>query len=231
MSLVRCNSQKEGQEMADALVAAGIKAIEITLTTPGALKIIKSLVKNKQLLVGAGTVRTVKDVKKVAEVGAKFIVSPDTNEDVIQATKKLKDQQHESSLPKYSGQPKNILQDVKTRWWSTYHMLKRLRFLREAISHYFADYPKEADAMTIIPQEWKICYQIEITLRTMGFWQRVLEGEKYVTGSLVTLAIYSIRQSFLQVIASQATEQAVKKLTRILLNDFDRRYHPTTNGH
>lgn len=66
MSLVRCNSQKEGQEMADALVAAGIKAIEITLTTPGALKIIKSLVKNKQLLVGAGTVRTVKDVKKVA---------------------------------------------------------------------------------------------------------------------------------------------------------------------
>jgi 2-dehydro-3-deoxyphosphogluconate aldolase/(4S)-4-hydroxy-2-oxoglutarate aldolase len=90
MSLVRCNSQKEGQEMADALVAAGIKAIEITLTTPGALKIIKSLVKNKQLLVGAGTVRTVKDVKKVAEVGAKFIVSPDTNEDVIQATKKLK---------------------------------------------------------------------------------------------------------------------------------------------
>ena len=31
-----------------------------------------------------------------------------------QATKKLKDQQHESSLTNYSGQPKNILQDVKT---------------------------------------------------------------------------------------------------------------------
>ena len=58
-----------------------------------------------------------------------------------QATKKLKNQQHESSLTKYSGQPKNILQDVKTRWWSTYRMLKRLRFLREAISHYFVDYP------------------------------------------------------------------------------------------
>jgi hypothetical protein len=40
----------------------------------------------------------------------------------------------------------------------------------------------------------------------------------------------AIRQSFLQVIASQATEQVVKELTRILLNDFDRRYHPTTNG-
>ena len=34
-----------------------------------------------------------------------------------QATNKLKDQQQESSLAKYIGKPKNILQDVKTRWW------------------------------------------------------------------------------------------------------------------
>jgi 2-dehydro-3-deoxyphosphogluconate aldolase/(4S)-4-hydroxy-2-oxoglutarate aldolase len=90
MTLVRANSQKEGQAMADALVEAGVKVIEITLTTPGALKIIEKLLKNKDLLVGAGTVRTVKDVKKVEDVGASFIVSPDTNEDVIAATKKLK---------------------------------------------------------------------------------------------------------------------------------------------
>ena len=90
MTLVRCNTQAEGQEMADALVDAGVKVIEITLTTPGALKIIEKLLKNKDLLVGAGTVRTVKDVKKVEAIGARFIVSPDTNEDVITATKKLK---------------------------------------------------------------------------------------------------------------------------------------------
>ena len=67
----------------------------------------------------------------------------------------------------------------------------------------------------------------------MGFWYRVLEGEKYVTGSLVPFAIYviyTIRQSFLQVIASEASKQAVKELTRILLNDFDRQFHPTTDG-
>ena len=90
MTLVRCNTQAQGQEMADALVAAGVKVIEITLTTPGAFKIIEKLLKNKDLLVGAGTVRTVKDVKKVEAIGARFIVSPDTNEDVITATKKLK---------------------------------------------------------------------------------------------------------------------------------------------
>ena len=90
MTLVRCNTQTEGQEMADALVEAGVKIIEITLTTPGALKIIEKLLKNKDLLVGAGTVRTVKDVKKVEAIGARFIVSPDTNEDVIAVTNKLK---------------------------------------------------------------------------------------------------------------------------------------------
>ena len=90
MTLVRSNSQSEGQAMADALVEAGVKVIEITLTTPGALKIIEKLLKNKDLLVGAGTVRTVKDVKKAEDIGASFIVSPDTNEDVIAATKKLK---------------------------------------------------------------------------------------------------------------------------------------------
>ena len=90
MTLVRSKSQSEGQAMADALVEAGVKVIEITLTTPGALKIIEKLLTNKDILVGAGTVRTVKDVKKVEDVGASFIVSPDTNEDVIKATKKLK---------------------------------------------------------------------------------------------------------------------------------------------
>ena len=90
MTLVRCNTQAQGQEMADALVDAGVKIIEITLTTPGALKIIEKLLKNKDLLVGAGTVRTAKDVKKVEAIGGRFIVSPDTNEDVIAATKKLK---------------------------------------------------------------------------------------------------------------------------------------------
>jgi 2-dehydro-3-deoxyphosphogluconate aldolase/(4S)-4-hydroxy-2-oxoglutarate aldolase len=89
MALVRMDSKEKGQELADLLVGAGIKVIEITLTTPGAEKIIEKLAKNKELTLGAGTVRTVKDVKKAENAGAKFIVSPDTNEDVIKASKKL----------------------------------------------------------------------------------------------------------------------------------------------
>ncbi len=89
MALVRTDSKEKGQELADVLVEAGIKVIEITLTTPGAEKIIEKLAKNKELTVGAGTVLSSKDVKKAEKAGAKFIVSPDTNEDVIKASKKL----------------------------------------------------------------------------------------------------------------------------------------------
>ena len=89
MALVRTDSKEKGQELADVLVEAGIKVIEITLSTPGAEKIIEKLAKNKELTVGAGTVLSAKDVKKAEKAGAKFIVSPDTNEDVIKASKKL----------------------------------------------------------------------------------------------------------------------------------------------
>ena len=51
MALVRMDSKEKGQELADVLVAAGIKVIEITLTTPGATKIIEKLAKNKDLTV------------------------------------------------------------------------------------------------------------------------------------------------------------------------------------
>jgi 2-dehydro-3-deoxyphosphogluconate aldolase/(4S)-4-hydroxy-2-oxoglutarate aldolase len=89
MGLVRTNDQATGQAMADAMVAAGIRAIEITLTTPGALNIVESLSNNKDLVVGVGTVLSKKDVKASAKAGAKFIVSPNTDVDVIEKTKKL----------------------------------------------------------------------------------------------------------------------------------------------
>jgi hypothetical protein len=89
------------------------------------------------------------------------------------------------------------------------------------------DNPHDTDLENLTLQEWKLCHQVEITLQTMAFWQCILEGEKYVTGSLIPVAIYTICQSFLQVIASDGSDPVVKKLTWILLNDFDSRYHPT----
>jgi 2-dehydro-3-deoxyphosphogluconate aldolase/(4S)-4-hydroxy-2-oxoglutarate aldolase len=89
MGLVRTNDQATGQAMADAMVSAGIRAIEITLTTPGALEIVEKLSENKDLTVGVGTVIIKEDVKSAEKAGAKFIVSPNTDSDVIEKTKSL----------------------------------------------------------------------------------------------------------------------------------------------
>ena len=89
MGLVRTNDQATGQAMAQAMVNAGIRAIEITLTTPGALEIVEKLSENKDLTVGVGTVITKEDVKGAQKAGAKFIVSPNTDGDVIEKTKSL----------------------------------------------------------------------------------------------------------------------------------------------
>ena len=89
MGLVRTNDQATGQAMADAMVSAGIRAIEITLTTPGAIDIVEKLSENKDLIVGVGTVISKEDVKSAEKAGAKFIVSPNTDSDVIEKTKGL----------------------------------------------------------------------------------------------------------------------------------------------
>jgi 2-dehydro-3-deoxyphosphogluconate aldolase / (4S)-4-hydroxy-2-oxoglutarate aldolase len=89
MGLVRTNDQVTGQAMADAMVNAGIRAIEITLTTPGALDIVEKLSENKDLIVGVGTVTSKENVKSAEKAGAKFIVSPNTDSDVIEKTKSL----------------------------------------------------------------------------------------------------------------------------------------------
>jgi 2-dehydro-3-deoxyphosphogluconate aldolase/(4S)-4-hydroxy-2-oxoglutarate aldolase len=89
MGLVRTNDQATGQAMADAMVSAGIRAIEITLTTPGALDIVEKLSENKDLIVGVGTVISKENVKSAEKAGAKFIVSPNTDSDVIDKTKSL----------------------------------------------------------------------------------------------------------------------------------------------
>ncbi len=63
--------------MARALVAGGIRMLEVTLRTPQALACMEAIAKEvPDAVVGAGTVRSVADAKAAANAGAKFAVSP-----------------------------------------------------------------------------------------------------------------------------------------------------------
>jgi 2-dehydro-3-deoxyphosphogluconate aldolase / (4S)-4-hydroxy-2-oxoglutarate aldolase len=63
--------------MARALVAGGIRMLEVTLRTPQALACMEAIAKEvPEAVVGAGTVRSAADAKAAANAGAKFAVSP-----------------------------------------------------------------------------------------------------------------------------------------------------------
>lgn len=88
VAIVRMPDQEAGQNVADRIIAAGLNTIEITLTNPGALTIIENLAKRSGVLVGVGTVLEPKDVQRAKDAGAQFIVSPNTDEEVIGETKR-----------------------------------------------------------------------------------------------------------------------------------------------
>ena len=63
--------------MARALVAGGIRMLEVTLRTPQALACIEAIARDvPEAVVGAGTVRSAQDAQASAMAGARFIVSP-----------------------------------------------------------------------------------------------------------------------------------------------------------
>ena len=64
----------------------------------------------------------------------------------------------------------------------------------------------------------------------MAGFQRLLEGECYVTSSIVPLAVYRIRQSYMTVISAEETMAPVKTLTEILLQDFNERFIPADDS-
>lgn len=69
----------------DALLAGGIRVIEFTLNSPGALDIIRdvNLIYGDRVLIGAGTVLEAEQARQVAKAGARFIVAPDFNPVVV----------------------------------------------------------------------------------------------------------------------------------------------------
>ena len=76
---------KHAEKLADALCEGGIKCAEVTFRTAAAKEAIKIMSEtHPDMFVGAGTVLTIKQVDEAVEAGAKFIVSPGLNPDVVE---------------------------------------------------------------------------------------------------------------------------------------------------
>ena len=71
--------------LAEALVAGGLRALEVTLRTPAALDAIRAMKQVDGAVVGAGTVTSQEDLAAVIEAGAEFVVSPGLTEPLAKA--------------------------------------------------------------------------------------------------------------------------------------------------
>jgi len=86
VAVIRAESKEQGIKVIDAVIKGGIKAIEITMTVPGAVDIIKELsevYKDEDVIIGAGTVLDPETARICILAGAKFIVSPNLNSEVV----------------------------------------------------------------------------------------------------------------------------------------------------
>lgn len=83
--VVRAASPREARMAADAVCEGGIPIVEITMTVPAAVDVIRELVRSGSgdVLVGAGTVLNVDAARRCLDAGAQFLVSPGLNLEVV----------------------------------------------------------------------------------------------------------------------------------------------------
>ena len=84
------NPEKDALPLAKALIDGGIEIAEITFRAKGAQKAIKIMSENyPDMLVGAGTIMTVEQIDEAVKNGAKFIVTPGLDVELVEYCQKI----------------------------------------------------------------------------------------------------------------------------------------------
>jgi len=84
--VVRASSSREALVAVAAVSEGGIPIVEITMTVPGAIEVIRELAKTNasNVLIGAGTVLDVETARRCRDAGAQFLVSPGLNLETVE---------------------------------------------------------------------------------------------------------------------------------------------------
>lgn len=91
IAIIRVNNPAQVIPICEALFAGGLKALEISLTTPEAVEAIAAVSRkfSGEHLVGAGTVLTAADCRAAIEAGAAFLVSPVSKRELVDMAHEL----------------------------------------------------------------------------------------------------------------------------------------------
>lgn len=85
IAIIRADSSDQLTEAADALIAGGVTAMEVTMTTPNALQVISDVTARfgNKILMGVGSVLDTETCRAAILAGAEYVVTPVTKPDVI----------------------------------------------------------------------------------------------------------------------------------------------------
>jgi 2-dehydro-3-deoxyphosphogluconate aldolase/(4S)-4-hydroxy-2-oxoglutarate aldolase len=89
MAILRYPNGGEVSHAIEAIAAGGVTVMEVTVDTPGAWQAIEKAAGRDGLVIGGGTVTEVSQVERLASLGARFIVSPGFDADVVKAALSL----------------------------------------------------------------------------------------------------------------------------------------------
>lgn len=118
-------------------------------------------------------------------------------------------------------QPKRILQDIATRWNSTFYMLQRFVDLEEAIKYSLAIL--DTDLTPLSSDEWEICKQLCDVLRPCEEVTKEMSSEKYLNASKV-IPITRGLKSALKKISVNVNKESVKDVLNSMLKSCDDRF-------
>ncbi|MGE5443859.1 MAG: bifunctional 4-hydroxy-2-oxoglutarate aldolase/2-dehydro-3-deoxy-phosphogluconate aldolase [Ignavibacteriales bacterium] len=82
-AVIRAENSENALRLAEACIEGGLKLIEITFSFPEAEEVVEELSKINDILAGAGTVLNVDMARSAANSGARFIISPHTDREII----------------------------------------------------------------------------------------------------------------------------------------------------
>src|SRR6266581_1772677 len=82
-AILRCPARETAVLAMEAAVRGGFRIVEFTLTIPGALDLVEEFSRRPDLIVGAGTVLTTDEARTAVKRGARFLVSPVMDPQVI----------------------------------------------------------------------------------------------------------------------------------------------------
>ncbi|XP_026462110.1 zinc finger BED domain-containing protein 4-like [Ctenocephalides felis] len=120
------------------------------------------------------------------------------------------------------GQTKKLLQDIDTRWNSTFYMVQRFVELEDAIKMTMS--VLETNLAPVTPEMWKILKQLCLILKPFENITNSISGESYLTGSLVIVLTRCLNESCSKILLRKDLLSIIRKITEVLKSSINDRF-------